>query len=330
MRKLIAIAVVLSIVSAHAGHHHVEEGSEANSRPIDWITWLHIVTQATVWLVLFPLGLVLGLIKSKWHVPLQSSAILVTSILGYLSGMKHKGRQFPKSVHSTMATLIIFYLILQALMGIFLKLHIYENTKFRKFIVKFHGYLGLTFPIVGWVQVVFGVATVGTFCRGGALGQCLAHYIMGSAFIGYGILYAVLLHIGAQSVLSNGKSQEFIDSTVIMLWGIVNTFIEHHGGPWSHKDLQHTMLGVLWWCGGALGMFMSRNGVRSIIPAGIIIMTGYVMSAHSQALEISTRVSLNNFQNNLKFSNILIDPCNFWLYLNDSWYNQDNRNRVYE
>lgn len=114
--------------------------------------------------------------------------------------------------------------------------------------------------------------------------------IMGSAFIGYGIIYAVLLHIGAQSIIARGGSQEFVDSTVIMLWGIVNTFTEHHGGPWTHKDLQHTMLGVLWWCGGALGMFMSRKGTRSIIPAGIIIMTGYVMSAHAQAMEISTKV----------------------------------------
>ena len=26
------------------------------------------------------------------------------------------------------------------------------------------------------------------------------------------------------------------------LQGIINTFTEHHGGPWSHKDMQHTMM----------------------------------------------------------------------------------------
>lgn len=24
--------------------------------------------------------------------------------------------------------------------------------------------------------------------------------------------------------------------------GIINTFTEHHGGPWTHKDMQHTMM----------------------------------------------------------------------------------------
>jgi hypothetical protein len=57
---------------------------------------------------------------------------------------------------------------------------------------------------------------------------------------------------------------------------MVNTFTEHHGGAWSVKDMQHTyvssdnclskrdqpicrVLGVLWWAGGALGIFLSRN-----------------------------------------------------------------------
>ncbi|TIB67754.1 hypothetical protein E3Q24_04077 [Wallemia mellicola] len=284
------IAGILTLAAAHAGHGHAEEGSEMNKMPLDWVIYLHIITQVLIWLVIFPIGMILGSSRSRWHVPVQSAAMLVTGCLGYLSGMKHKGRQFPSSVHSTMAGIIVPYMVAQAAMGIFLKLHIMEDTKLRAWVVKLHGITGKTFPIVGWVQVVFGIATVGSFCRGGALGQCLAHYIMGSAFIGYGIIYAVLLHIGAQSLISKGSSQEFVDSTVIMLWGIVNTFTEHHGGPWTHKDLQHTMLGVLWWSGGALGMFMSRKGNRSIIPAGIIIMTGYVMSAHEQAMEISTKV----------------------------------------
>ncbi|TIB58205.1 hypothetical protein E3P78_03995 [Wallemia ichthyophaga] len=293
-RRAISTAATLTslatLTAAHAGHHHAEEGSEMNKVPLDWIIIVHIVTQVLVWLVVFPIGMVLGSTRSKWHVPVQSAAMVVTGCLGYLSGMKHKGRQFPSSVHSTMSVILIFYLVAQAAMGIFLKLHVMEDTRLRSWIVKTHGITGKTFPIVGWVQVVFGIATVGSYCRGGSLGQCLAHYIMGSAFIWYGVLYAVLLHIGAQSAISRGGSQEMVDSTVIMLWGIVNTFTEHHGGPWTHKDLQHTMLGVLWWCGGALGMFMSRKGTRSIIPAGIIIMTGYVMSGHAQSMEISTKI----------------------------------------
>ena len=64
--------------------------------------------------------------------------------------------------------------------------------------------------------------------------------------------------------------------------GIINTFTMHQGGPWSNKDMQHTMLvrvslyidetranhqGVLWWAGGLLGIFLSRGGRRSFVPA---------------------------------------------------------------
>lgn len=40
---------------------------------------------------------------------------------------------------------------------------------------------------------------------------------------------------------------------------------------WSHKDLQHTSLGVMWWSGGALGAFLARNGKRNIVPSLIIV-----------------------------------------------------------
>lgn len=54
--------------------------------------------------------------------------------------------------------------------------------------------------------------------------------------------------------------------------------------------MQHTMMGVLWWAGGMLGIFLSRGGRRSFVPAIIIIMTGWGMSSHEQALMISTKV----------------------------------------
>ena len=172
----IAITIIglATLVVAHAGHGHAAEGSEMNKMPLDWIIILHIITQILVWLIVFPIGMVLGSSRSKWHVPVQSAAMLVTGCLGYLSGMKHKGRQYPTSVHSTMAGIIVPYLVAQAAMGIFLKLHVLENTKLRAWVVKLHGITGKTFPVVGWVQMIFGVATVGSYCRGGSLGQWVA------------------------------------------------------------------------------------------------------------------------------------------------------------
>jgi hypothetical protein len=96
---------------------------------------------------------------------------------------------------------------------------------------------------------------------------------MGSAFIGYGVLLAIVLLAGGGRVwygkrwrdgnkgekVVSPRSQEWWDGWVIMLWvrhfswfcnyspstrgqGIVNTFTEHHGSltKWSNKDMQHT------------------------------------------------------------------------------------------
>lgn len=58
-------------------------------------------------------------------------------------------------------------------------------------------------------------------------GQCLAHFIMGSSFVAYGIILLLFLRVGGPWLLRQGKSPEWYDSWVIMIWGIVNTFTEH-------------------------------------------------------------------------------------------------------
>ncbi|EJT96770.1 hypothetical protein DACRYDRAFT_72823 [Dacryopinax primogenitus] len=251
------------------------------------MTWLHVAFQAFVWLVVFPAGMVLGMAKSRWHVPMQVAGLALTTA-GYVLGHSHGGREFAWSAHVPMATVIIFLLAAQTALGIYLRLHIHEKT-LRPWAARAHGILGKFYPVVGWVQTVFGFATLGGYCRGGALGQCLAHYIMGSAFIAYGIILLILLCVGA-SFIGEKRSQEWFDSWVICLWGVVNSFTEHQGGPWTHKDLQHTMMGVVWWAGGALGIFLSRNNQRSLLPALIILLTGWAFSAHVQALALSTAV----------------------------------------
>lgn len=60
-------------LSASAHEHHDELTDEQAHAPIDAILWLHICVQALVWGVLFPTGMVLGLSRSRWHVPLQVS-----------------------------------------------------------------------------------------------------------------------------------------------------------------------------------------------------------------------------------------------------------------
>lgn len=156
----------------------------------------------------------------------------------------------------------------------------------------FHKVLSAVTTLVGWVKVCLAPVALFGFCRDRHTGQCIAHGIMGSAFIVYGFVMLTLLVVPWLRQNQGKYSQEFYDSTVMCAWGIVNTFTEHRWGrePWSHGDYQHTSMGIIWWCGGLLGMWLTRNGQRSFIPALLLIFTGYAMSQHSQHLMISTKV----------------------------------------
>ncbi|KXN84261.1 Protein YTP1 [Leucoagaricus sp. SymC.cos] len=307
MRAVLVIGLVTACLTAAHKHHDQLTEEQANA-PVDAILWIHMVLQATVWGILFPVGMILGLSRSRWHVPLQVNLIDLLSIPktyeiqstgfaltigGYFLGHAHKGRQFLPSVHGTFGSLLFIPIIAQLSIGIYLKLHIHERT-IRPYFVTAHGILGKMYPILGWTQMLFGAITFRGYCRGGHLGQCLAHYIMGSGFIAYAVIMAMILLVGEAWIRRSGKSPEFWDSWVITLWGIVNTFTEHHGGDWSVKDMQHTILGILWWTGGILGIWLSRNNQRNVIPSVIIILTGWAMSEHAQALAISTKVGRNS------------------------------------
>ena len=68
---LVSAFLLLSAWSAAAHKHHDELTEEQANAPVDTILWLHIFLQAAVWGILFPTGMVLGLSRSRWHVPLQ-------------------------------------------------------------------------------------------------------------------------------------------------------------------------------------------------------------------------------------------------------------------
>jgi hypothetical protein len=190
-------------------------------------------------------------------------------------------------------------LAIQIGLGIYLRLHLEKgiNGKIRRYAVSAHGALGKVMPVVSWVQMLFGGITALGFCRqeGDHLGQCLAHFIMGSAFIGYGIILTIMMLVGQAWLKRTGRSQEFFDSALIAAWGCVNTFTEHRWGkPWGGNDIQHTTMGVIWWCAGLAGVWLSRkrdgSPKRNFIPGFVILITGWAMSAHPQHLMLSTMV----------------------------------------
>lgn len=212
-------------------------------------------------------------------------------------GHAHKGRQFATNIHASFANVLMLLLIVQVALGVYLRLHLEKGFqgRIRRYFVIGHGVLGKAMPLVSWAQILFGGITSMGFCRDDHLGQCLAHFIMGSAFIAYGIVMTILLLVGQFWLRRTGRSQEFFDSLIIAIWGCINTFTEHRWGTaWVHNDLQHTTMGVIWWCAGLLGMWLSRkrNGrpKRNLVPAIVILLTGYAMSAHPQNLPLSTMV----------------------------------------
>ncbi|KAI9840851.1 MAG: hypothetical protein M1837_001265 [Sclerophora amabilis] len=282
------------------GHEHhmddIAEGESISPDPIDTILWLHIGTQILAFGLIFPTGMVLGITRSRWHVPVQTVGI-VLAFVGYVLAHAHKGRQFAPNIHGAFASVLTVALVIQIVLGLYLKVHLTKgiHATARRYVVVGHGVVGKLLPVLSWVQMLFGGITAVGFCHEDHLGQCLAHFIMGSAFIGYGITLTLLLLVGQVWLKRTGRSQEFFDSIVISVWGCVNTFTEHRWGQaWGHNDLQHTSMGIVWWCAGLLGLWLSRkrNGEakRNLLPGIVILITGWAMSSHPQNLPLSTMV----------------------------------------
>ncbi|KAG8532087.1 uncharacterized protein KY384_003724 [Bacidia gigantensis] len=300
MLRLTVLAILSTLVKfAYTHEHHedaIPEGQAVSPEPIDSILWAHILIQILAFGIIFPTGMVLGIVHSHWHVPLQTIGA-VLAIVGYFLGHAHGGRQFKHNIHASFATWLMLLLIAQIAVGVYLRLHLEKggHARIRWVVVIVHGTMGKAMPVVAWVQMLFGGITALGFCRDDHLGQCLAHFIMGSAFIGYGIILTILLLVGQLWLKRTGRSQEFFDSIVIAAWGCVNTFTEHRWGTaWVKNDIQHTSMGIVWWCAGLLGVWLSRKRdgrpKRNIFPALVIFLTGWGMGSHPQALELSTHV----------------------------------------
>ncbi|KAM3535534.1 hypothetical protein MY4038_001219 [Beauveria bassiana] len=295
--SLVIVAALCSATQAH-DHHGVQknipEGDSVTKEPLDSITWIHIFIQMLAYGVIFPIGMVFGMTKSRWHVPTQAVGSSL-ALLGFFLGHAHGGRQYvANNVHSVFANILQLLLVAQVVLGLYLKGHWERgiNGRIRLLIRPFHSVIGKAMPLLAWVQMIFGGITTLGFCQGDHLGQCAAHFIMGGAFIAYGILLTIILLAGQVWMRRTGRSQEFFDSSVIAVWGCINTFTEHRWGTaWVKNDWQHTTMGIVWWCAGLAGIWLSRdrdgNPKRNFIPAFVIFITGWAMSAHPQELMVS-------------------------------------------
>lgn len=292
---------LVKMADAHEHHgENIPEGEAISAEPLDTILWLHIALQTLAFGLIFPTGMVLGIVHNRFHVPVQILGTCI-AIVGYFLGHLHGGREFAYTAHAGFANYLMLMLLSQVVMGAYLKLHLEKglHARIRTGVKMGHSILGKTMPILSWLQLLLGgIAALG-FCRGEHTGQCLAHFIMGSAFIGYGIIMLLMLLVGQEWLRRKGRSQEFFDSAVIAAWGAVNTFTEHRWGEdWRANDVQHTVMGVVWWAAGLCGVWLSlggrnggtRMGKRNFVPGFVIFLTGWAMSGHPQHLMLSTMV----------------------------------------
>ena len=71
-RYILPVLLLCLAVTPTLAHDHDDDISEEEANaPVDAILWIHMFLQAAVWGFLFPIGMVLGLSRSRWHVPLQ-------------------------------------------------------------------------------------------------------------------------------------------------------------------------------------------------------------------------------------------------------------------
>jgi hypothetical protein len=179
--------------------------------------------------------------------------------------------------------------------------------------------------LAGFGQLLSGIVVYTGGCRGPLLNICLAHLIKGGIFWAYGLL-TFSRFLGSYSDLGwawnripsgDYPSAEFVESLVIFIYGITNTWMERFGAKpgdrYTTKQLQHIGIAVMFWFAGLVGMGLeskrvrrwlassaaaalnSSNITRDVIseppsylasfnpfPALVIGVTGAAMAAHAQ------------------------------------------------
>ncbi|KAG0337842.1 hypothetical protein BG000_004896 [Podila horticola] len=213
---------------------------------------------------------------------------------------EHYGFGFKGSAHGALANILLLLLLVQVGMGVYRKL---IKTRPRLQLAwlsnalprKIHSYLGKAHLVLAYIQITLGFIKLFEACPGQAFGQCISHIVMGSSFWWYGGIYIAYL-VGSFPGVTR---PEWYESVVMTVWGVINFSILHQWGTrWSHADLQHTSLGLLWVGGGLLSLLieskynpLAQFSIRkNPLPALLIILTGNAMGQHAQYYAFATTV----------------------------------------
>ncbi|KAJ7638677.1 hypothetical protein FB45DRAFT_408557 [Roridomyces roridus] len=170
----------------------------------------------------------------------------------------------------------------------------------------------------GFAMFLSGLVVYTGVCRENFVTGCLAHLIKGGIFWSYGLLtFARFLGFCAElgwswnrAPSSGYPTAEFVESFVIFLYGVTNTWMERFGAspgdPFTTKQIQHIGIAVMFWFAGLIGMAVESKTIRRWLaalavdtsesvaepvtytssfnpfPALVIGVTGSVMAAHFQ------------------------------------------------
>ncbi|KAJ8698083.1 hypothetical protein PTI98_004833 [Pleurotus ostreatus] len=141
----------------------------------------------------------------------------------------------------------------------------------------------------GLAQVLTGIVIYTGGCRENYVNGCLAHLIKGAIFWSYGLV-TFARFLGSFSELGwawnrapsgHPVSAEFVESLVIFIYGITNTWMERFGAnpgdPYTTKQIQHIGIAVMFWFAGLVGMGIESRMVRrwlaSSTMAGVKVTT---------------------------------------------------------
>ncbi|KAI0339545.1 hypothetical protein BDW22DRAFT_1361074 [Trametopsis cervina] len=272
------LSLICFFTSVNAKTHHDHFGTTYL-----YVIWTHIFLQVTVWLVMFPVAMVLGLRGSRWYVPLQSLGCALT-MLGYVLGYTHGGRSYHSASHRNNALFLLVPLITHLVLAIYLRYQPQESIKpSRKWLDRTHGILGKLLPVLGWVQVLVGVATFGGYCRGDNAEQCTLYYTAGSGLLAYGIVLAIVILSGEAWIVRSSESPEWWESWVVLAGGVVNLGL-------AVEDRAFLVPGVLWLLAGAASLFFAKDNNRTAMPSIVIIVTAWTCTQHGQELAIYSKM----------------------------------------
>ncbi|KAJ2765279.1 hypothetical protein IWQ57_004839 [Coemansia nantahalensis] len=265
--------------------------------PLGWALTTHLCLCLVGYLGLLPTAVVLEAAGHKWHVLVQLAGALVAFagiVFGWIGGSVH-------NAYARFGWFMLGLLAVQTAANLALALGAVASGRRARGAYRAVGWVQLA---ATYVAMVLGVIRFLSLCSYTKMGQCVSHFVRGSGLFLGGLAILVLMRLLGAALVPLRRPLEAYICALMMAVGLVGAFTEHNflqvppadparADTWTHKDLQHTMVGILWLAAGLLGVAMtwrSHPRSRNVVPAITFAATGVVMIIHQQDLAMSSRV----------------------------------------